>query len=229
MTSADVCWREARIGLARSSDGFKWQRQLKPVLELGPWGSWDERGVGDPHVIRADGKFYMFYLGQDRGRRQRLGLAVSDDGVAWAKLRSNPVLDAGADGAFDEQGLGEPAVWASHGYWWMLYTGRDRTENRRIGLARSADGVTWARYSDRPVIGGGQAWNAKVVCDPEVALTENGVRVWFGGGDVARPDERIHGKIGMGFLRAVMPTVTPAKAKPAKTKPTKVKPMKTKQ
>jgi hypothetical protein len=27
------------------------------------------------------------------------------------------------------------------------------------------------------------------------------VTVWFGGGDVASPDENLHGKIGMGILR----------------------------
>jgi hypothetical protein len=26
------------------------------------------------------------------------------------------------------------------------------------------------------------------------------VRVWFGGGDVARPDQNIHGQIGAGVL-----------------------------
>jgi len=125
-----------RIGLARSRDGRRWRRHPRPVLETGPRGSWDERGVADPWVLRAGGKFYLYYLGQDRARRQRLGVAVSDDGVRWWKLRTNPVLELGAAGAFDEAGLGEPAVWAWRGRYWMLYTGRDRNEHRRLGLAR---------------------------------------------------------------------------------------------
>ena len=87
----------------------------------------------------------MYYLGQDRARRQRLGVARSRDGVHWEKLRSNPVLELGGPGAFDENGLGEPAVWQSHGFYWMLYTGRDDRENRRLGLARSTDGVRWKK------------------------------------------------------------------------------------
>ncbi|MDX1979966.1 MAG: hypothetical protein SFV51_06840, partial [Bryobacteraceae bacterium] len=67
--------RTPRIGLARSADGVKWRREPMPVLDLGPRGSWDERGVADPYVMRVDGAFYMFYLGQDRARRQRLGIA----------------------------------------------------------------------------------------------------------------------------------------------------------
>ena len=95
----------------------------------------------------------------------------------------------------------------------MLYTGRDRRENRKIGLAYSKDGLGWTRYSARPVISGGQPWNSKVVCDPEVALAANGVRVWFGGGDVARPDERIHGRIGLGELRVSLKKCDPSDPK----------------
>jgi len=188
-----------RIGLARSANGHQWQKNGSPVLDVGPRGSWDERGVADPYVIRIGRSYYMFYLGEDRARRQRLGVAMSDDGLAWYKLRSNPILELGSYGAFDENGLGEPAVWNERGYYWMLYTGRDRLEVRRLGLARSIDGVAWEKLPD--VFAGDQPWNSKVLCDPSV-LVENGrVRVWFGGGDVARPDQNIHGQIGLAEIR----------------------------
>jgi predicted GH43/DUF377 family glycosyl hydrolase len=188
-----------RIGLARSANGHQWQKNASPVLDAGPDGSWDQRGVADPYVIRAGSKYYMFYLGQDRARRQRLGVAVSNDGEIWYKLRTNPILELGGYGSFDENGLGEPAVWTSHGYYWMLYTGRDRNELRRLGLARSRDGVKWEKLST--VFGGDQAWNSRVLCDASV-LDEGGhVTVWFGGGDVARPDQNIHGQIGVAELR----------------------------
>jgi hypothetical protein len=104
-----------RIALARSKDGRAFTKLPDPVVPLGPVGSFDERGVADPYVIRAGAAFYMFYLGQDRAipTRQRLGVARSADGIRWVKLRSNPVLELGEAGAFDEMGLGEPAVWTS--------------------------------------------------------------------------------------------------------------------
>ena len=188
-----------RIGLARSANGHQWQKNASPVLEVGPNGSWDERGVADPYVIRAGSKYYMFYLGADRARRQRLGVALSDDGLIWYKLRSNPILELGAYGAFDETGLGEPAVWASHGYYWMLYTGRDRNEQRRLGLARSRNGVAWEKLPT--VFAGDQAWNSKVLCDATVLSEDNHTTVWYGGGDVARPDQNIHGQIGIAEMR----------------------------
>jgi predicted GH43/DUF377 family glycosyl hydrolase len=191
-----------RVALARSSDGVSWTKQSDAVLGVGPVGSFDERGVSDPYVIRAGDWFYLFYTGLDRARRQRLGVARSRDGVAWEKLRSNPVLEMGSPGAFDEMGLGEPAVWSSGGFYWMLYTGRARGERRRMGLARSRDGVEWERDAGFTPIAGSEAWDREVVCDPTVEVTRDGVRVWFGGGDVARPDERLDGQIGVGWLRS---------------------------
>lgn len=195
-----------RIGLARSRDGgVTWSKERQPVVPLGPFGSFDERAVADPNVIRRGEFLYLFYLGQDRARRQRLGVARSRDGVAWEKLRSNPVLDLGVAGEFDEAGLGEPAVWSSGGAYWMLYTGRARDEQRRMGLARSADGVHWEREPSFAPVGGSQAWDSKVICDPSVELTPEGtVRVWFGGGDVPSPDQNLHGQIGVGVIRGAI-------------------------
>jgi sucrose-6-phosphate hydrolase SacC (GH32 family) len=187
------------IGLARSPDAQTWSKEAQAVLDPGPYESWDEYGVADPYVIRMGDYFYLYYLGQDRARRQRLGVARSTDGIHWMKLRSNPMLEPGGSGAFDENGLGEPAVWISHGFYWMLYTGRDTGEMRRLGLARSTDGVHWTKL---PVVfSGSQAWDSKVMCDPEVELNGTEIRVWFGGGDVARPDENLNGQIGFGLLR----------------------------
>ena len=106
-------------------------------MEAGTSAAWP---IPTPSALGA--YFYLYYLGQDRARptRQRIGVARSADGLHWEKLRSNPVLEL--DG---ERGLGEPAVWTSHGFYWMLYTARDFAENRRLGMARSTDGVHWRK------------------------------------------------------------------------------------
>lgn len=189
------------LGRAHSADGRVWEKEARPVLEPGPFESWDEMGVADPYVLRIGPYFYLYYLGQDRARRQRLGLARSTDGVTWQKLRSNPILELGGAGAFDEAGLGEPAVWNSHGFYWMLYTGRALGETRRLGLARSTDGVHWQKQP--PVFSGTEPWDSQVVCDPTVLVDGSGIRVWFGGGDVASQDANLHGQIGYSVLRAV--------------------------
>ncbi len=208
------------IGLARmdsqhpvSDAGLIFRKEEKPVLVPGPFNSWDERTVADPYVIRIDPYFYMYYLGHDRAQppQQRIGVARSRDGIVWEKLRSNPILSPGPPGSFDEAGDGEPAVWAYHGYYWMLFTGRDFSERRRLGLARSIDGIHWRRLA--AVFAGASAWDSKVICDPTVLIEGGAVHVWFGGGDVASPDENLHGKIGSAILRPVSAATAPTEVK----------------
>ena len=199
-------WYEAgdplQIALARSKGGSTWTKHPTAVLAPGPRGSFDERAVADPYVIASAGSFYMFYLGMDRARRQRLGVARSQDGIVWQKLRDNPILELGQPGAFDEFGLGEPAVWSSAGSYWMLYTGRSRIEQRRIGLAKSPDGIHWTRDETFRPIEGTSPWNREVICDPTVEVTPREIRVWFGGGNVRSPDQNLNGQIGLGLLRS---------------------------
>ena len=194
-----------RIGLARSPDARAWRKELQPVLAPGPYRSWDEYGVADPYAIRVEPYFYLYYLGQDRAAQQRIGLARSTDGIHWQKLRSSPILESGDLGAFDEDAVGEPAVWVSQGYYWMLYTGQNAIQERRLGLARSTDGVHWTKLP--AVFAGSAAWDSKVICDATVLVEGDVVRVWFGGGDVARRDYNLNGQIGYGILRPVSATV----------------------
>jgi predicted GH43/DUF377 family glycosyl hydrolase/predicted small lipoprotein YifL len=186
----------ARGGLARGDGAETWRKEPAPVLAPGPYGSWDECGVADPYALRVGSYFYLYYLGQDRARptRQRIGVARSADGLRWEKLRANPVLELD-----DEAGLGEPAVWMSRGFYWMLYTARDFAENRHLALARSTDGVHWEKL--KAAFAGSADWDSKVLCDPTVVVDGDTVHVWFGGGNVASPDENLNGQIGFGQLK----------------------------
>ncbi len=186
------------IGVASSKDGRSWTKQPLPVLTQGPRMSWDEISLGDPYLVVAGGEIYVYYLGEDRARRQRLGVAKSSDGIHWTKARG-ALLELGGAGDFDENGLGEPAVFAANGMWMMLYTGRDHKEQRALGYAVSKDGRKWEKLKI-PVLRGEQSWNAAVVCDPTVLVEAGRVRIWFGGGDLARPDEGLNGQIGYAEL-----------------------------
>jgi predicted GH43/DUF377 family glycosyl hydrolase len=190
-----------RIGVARSADGLQFVKEPAPVLDTGPYRSWDERAVADPYVIEIGAWLYMYYLGQDRAGRQRIGVARSQDGIRWEKLRRNPILDLSdpGSGGMDENGTGEPAVFVWKGLYRMLITGRDAHEYRRMAALWSNDGVHWTRQPG--AISGDQSWDSAVICDPTVIVDGGRIRFWFGGGDVARPDERIHGRIGTGSIQ----------------------------
>jgi sucrose-6-phosphate hydrolase SacC (GH32 family) len=182
------------IGLARSDDGLHWRKEPRPALEPGPRGSWDERGVADPYVLKLGSEYYVYYLGQNRARQQQIGVARSTDGLHWEKLLSNPVMEAPDSG----NGIGEPAVWQWKGWYWMLYTARSKTEQRTLREARSLDGVHWEQLGEP--IRGTENWDREVVCDPSVVLDGDSALLWFGGGDKPRPDEHLDGQIGFGII-----------------------------
>lgn len=187
-----------RLGLAVSGDGAAWTKDPSPVFETGAAGAWDEAAVGDPYALACGEYFYLFYLGQDRFGVQRLGVARSLDGRHWQRSHRNPILETGGAGEFDERGLGEPAVLFARDQYWMLYVGRDASEQRRLGWARSADGVVWSKSG--PILSGAQPWNQPVVCDPDWVVVDGRLQVIYGGGNRPSPDENLNGRIGLAAL-----------------------------
>lgn len=191
---------EVAIGLAISKDGEVFdERTDTPVLQKGASGEWDSAAVADPYVIDIGGSLYMYYLGCDELGIQRLGIAKSEDGISWVKYRNNPIMDVGVEGAFDENGLGEPSVIYQAPYYYMVYTGRNAYEQRNLGLAISVDGVTWKKKSYKGIVNlTPNAWNAQVICDTTFVENSDGtVTMWYGGGNVASPDENLNGRIGV--------------------------------
>ncbi|MFA9375921.1 MAG: hypothetical protein ACERKZ_04115 [Lachnotalea sp.] len=195
----------ASIGLAISQDGINFEKYgNEPFITSGTENTWNSVSVADPYVIEHEGKIYMYYLGENELGVQRLGVAVSEDGINWIENSLNPIMDVGVDGAFDEMGLGEPSVIYQAPYFYMLYTGRNDGSQRNIGLAISSDGVNWRKMNYQGLFAlGGDNWSSQVLCDTTMLYNEdeNLIDVWYGGGDVASPDENLHGKIGLFKIR----------------------------
>lgn len=188
------------IGLATREGNFQFKKHSSPVLSAGAPNSWESKGVADPYVIAKNGYLYLYYLGQNDRDVQRLGVARSKDGLTWERLPSNPILDVGAAGAFDENGLGEPSIAYQAPYFYLLYTGRDAKEFRNIGYAISTDGVHWKKISATGLIPDTQraSWFSKVICDTTLMPLGGGKwMVWFGGGDKPEPAENLDGQIGL--------------------------------
>lgn len=68
-----------RIGIAYSQDILNWKKlEENPILDTGAKGSFDERMVCSPHVVREDNKYYLFYSGHDRYMSGCCGLAFGE-------------------------------------------------------------------------------------------------------------------------------------------------------
>lgn len=91
--------------LATSTDGIRWNTEPRPILPLGPKGSWDEQSHAGPSVLKVEDGFHMWYLGSGtcNGKTAwRIGHATSPDGLSrWNKSGTEPVLDIGTPGDWD--------------------------------------------------------------------------------------------------------------------------------
>lgn len=67
------------IGIAFSEDLIKWDKfEGNPILDPGKLGSFDEKMVCSPHVVQANGKYFLFYSGHNRYLQGCCGLAMGE-------------------------------------------------------------------------------------------------------------------------------------------------------
>jgi uncharacterized repeat protein (TIGR01451 family) len=171
-----------QIGLATSTNGMNWTKEAaNPVLS--PGQSWEVEGVRAGSVIYDGGLYKMWYTGYDSGWVGRIGYATSPDGVAWTKHGSNPVLDVGASGSWEDDEVSGPTVIKEGGTYHMWYTGYDGMTSR-IGHATSSNGTNWTKDPANPVldIGPPGDWDWLGVYSPNVVKVGAEYNLWYSGG-----------------------------------------------
>jgi len=141
------------FGLARSEDGFEWERaDENPVLSGGPDG-WDARGLEAGSLLQDREQYYLYYTGFDEDQKCAIGLATSKDLVKWEKDEANPLMRG--QEAWEERGVAFPSavrgleekllmVYGAYGpgpaFWGAM----------QLGTAWSDDGLAWQRSDVNP-------------------------------------------------------------------------------
>jgi len=127
-----------RIGYATSLDGISWVKSPDHVLDI-EIGAWDNHSVYNPTVLFNGTEYEMWYSGYSfqtvYSDGVRIGYAISSDGISWVKS-SNPVLDKGLNGTWDDGAVHSPFVLSDGAGYKMWYSGDDG-QNTRIGYATS--------------------------------------------------------------------------------------------
>lgn len=150
---------EVDFGHASSPDLYRWTNH-PPVLPIQPYG-WDNAHVWAPHVIEADGLYWMFYTGVSEVPgsyvdTQRMGVAVSTDLMTWNRISSGPIWSNDmSDWAWwaptnPNVACRDPFVMrdpAAPGQWLMYYTASPASDPAVtvVGVARCPNGhlVEW--------------------------------------------------------------------------------------
>jgi hypothetical protein len=127
----------------------------------------------------------MWYSAPDSNVIRRIGYATSSDRVTWTKYAGNPVLDVGASGEWDDEGVINPMVVLEGNTYYLWYSGWDSTSTR-IGYATSSDGIIWTKFSGNPVldIGSTGSWDQAAVLGASVIFDGVTYHMCFEGGSI---------------------------------------------
>jgi hypothetical protein len=128
-------------------------------MRRGPADAWDSGALDFPTVLATDDGYTMVYSGWDPAVPDggSIGFATSDDGIAWTKLddpattaapfaESDPIVEPGLCGGFDDRAVQQPRVVALPDRLVMAYAGYTGPLESRatVGYADSLDGGrTW--------------------------------------------------------------------------------------
>ncbi len=163
---------QAEIWYVESSDGINWNESTSySVLQKGELGTWDDYRVGVGAVLKDSNNYKMYYYGwQDQYSIWQIGLAVSNDGINWEKY-PEPVLPANEI----EFQVGVSDVVKKDNTYYIFYSYRSDayTDNYKISLATSADGITWNRCNQNPIISATVQWEGNSISYPTVIFDNN--------------------------------------------------------
>lgn len=157
-----------------------------PVLTQGPFGSWEDRGVYAPFVLKHGDTLKMWYSGAKSGDVHQIGYATSINGINWQRDPRNPVLNVGAPGSWDAEFVSHPKVILDDTTYHMWYGGTDDPSgySYRIGYATSTDGINWTKHPD-PVmdLGPPGSWDSATLGGHSYFFDGDTFHVWYGGCD----------------------------------------------
>ena len=182
--------KDAQLCLATSKDLIHWERHgiIIPAYK-GRWNvKWTKSGAMVPDKI--NGKYWMYYLADAKGKDSQMGVAFSEDLLHWTEALDHPVL-ASRPGSFDSQVVepGPPPVITSEGIF-LIYNGAADNLVYSTGWALfdKKDPTKVLARSDRPMFGPELEWE-KVGQVPNVVFVEGAVHdgkrwlLYYGGAD----------------------------------------------
>jgi len=169
------------VGWQVEDSGFM-RSECNPVIDEGS-GEWDSGTLYAGAVVWNGSEYIMYYSA--RGDEYQIGAATSTDLLNWTRYASNPVLERGAANEFDRRGVYWPEVVFDGSTYHMYYPGTQSggCGCYQVGYAESADGYSFTRHPDNPVILHGGPGEFDEADLRAVSVAEYGglFHMWYGG------------------------------------------------
>ena len=149
-----------------------------PIVDLGPAGSWEERHVACPAILKeGENRFLMWYSGCDRHGVWSIGLATANHPLGpWTKHAGNPVIaDFGYVGGVVKLG-GEYRLYSEHP------VGGSSPDQGPIALATAeAPAGPWEEHPPVLTPDGWGAWDDGGYSEAKVFYHDGLFHVFYGG------------------------------------------------
>lgn len=160
---------------------------LNPVFRPNTSGTWDDSNVSAAKVIFDGAAYRMWYTANGANEsKYRIGYASSPDGINWTRYYT-PVLTQGTGFVWDAKGVSAPTVLYRDGLWRMWYVGYgqapdDDVQHFSIGYATSADGLSWTKSPNNPVLEPSAVGADDIdVVSPNVLFKDGVYHMWYAG------------------------------------------------
>jgi predicted GH43/DUF377 family glycosyl hydrolase len=131
------------IGLAISSDGIHWEKNITPVITA---SSQYPVGIGLTDIIKKDSLYlaYFNYSNIHSANNNKIGLATSADGINWVMYAGNPILIPTLD--WETGSIHNATVIFDNNRYKMVYS--NLVQQNAFGLATSADGIHFTKQTN---------------------------------------------------------------------------------
>jgi hypothetical protein len=163
------------VGYGVSNTGVLWSAVgVDPVFTF-------ESGQVHTGLVTDDGTWVVYFdsmTGKDEeGGYRSIGRASAPSPEGPWTVDSDPVLEPGDAGAWDENSVFQPAVVAGPGGYVMFYAGVGGGVYS-IGRATSPDGITWTKDL-APVLAPEADWEGEELTRPDVVATPDGLVMMY--------------------------------------------------
>jgi hypothetical protein len=173
--------------------------------------SYETGGILEPTVLYENGVYKMWFSSLGNSGHGLVDYATSSDGISWTRYPTS-VLAPGDSGAWDSGTIGVGPVIKVDNTYRMYYTSwSDQYSNWSIGLATSADGITWTKNS-LPVLKGTTGTEFQIVAT-DIIKFNNKYYLYYTGRNL--PYYKLYAAVsddGLSWTRLSSPILTATEA-----------------